>query len=169
MDLLKNLDFDGLHLFETSLIGKPITFQYIDQNILIVPCYNPIFVDLDKIEKCGNNCYLIFDFLEYFSLIQNIYNKQRTEFTVKSKKCHSSFDQEYANICNKLVSQGISEAGVGEFQLSILCRNFHIIVDDLQLNLKEINLGLILENEDIVHHLTFPELKKVNQILKENL
>jgi hypothetical protein len=169
MELIKNVDFDGLHLFETSIIGKPKDLQLIDQTFLVIPCYNPIFVDLDTIEKSGNNCYLIFDCLEYFSLSQNIYNIQRTDYLENSKKSHASFDQKFATVCNKLICQGLSEAGIGEFQISILCRNFHIILDEIQFNLKEISFDKILDEAEITDHLLFPNLKEVIKILCDNL
>lgn len=169
MIFINNLNFETLHLFETSIIGKPIVLQYVEQTLLIVPCYNPIFIDLDNVEKSGKKCFLIFDYLEYFSFYQNIYNFDRTEFLITGKKTQSFFDQNYSNACNKLSSLGISETGVGEFQISILCRNFHMLIDKIEFEVKEINVDLILNDHEIVKHLKYPNLLEVDNILVDAL
>lgn len=169
MTFIKDLNFESLHLFETSIIGKPIAFQYVEQTLLIASCYNPIFIDLDNIEKTGEKCYLIFDYLEYFSFCQNIYNIDRTKFLITGKKSQSYFDQNYSNVCNKLNSLGISEAGIGEFQLSILCRNFHMLIDKIDFKVKDINVDLILNDDEIVKHLKYQNILEVDKILHKEL
>ena len=158
MIFLKKIEFEKLHLFDTSILGKPFILQYIEQTTLVIPCYKPIFTDLDGVEKSGVLSFLIFDSLEYYSFEQNIYNNEMSEFIGKTKKCNSSFNQKYARNCNKLVSVGVTEAGFGEIYFSILCNNFHIATDIVNLTCDETDMKSILGDKDIVKYLVFPNL-----------
>lgn len=78
----KVIDFhlNDLHLFETSLLGKAIDLYLNDKVQLIVPCYNPNFLDRDGKDVHCNFAFLLFENLEYYSTECEYYDNSMLVF-----------------------------------------------------------------------------------------
>ena len=165
MNKVLNFHLNDLHLFETSLLGKAIDLYLNEKLQLIVPCYNPNFVD-----NKGNNVhclysYLVFDNLEYYSTECEFYKRSTLDFSGRKLssenifKSDVSLDKKYSLSCIGF------NGGIGWLKYEIIFSDCYLYAQDIYTGFNEPNIKELMMDESIVGFLMFPQLDELAKFI----
>jgi hypothetical protein len=167
MEVNKDIDFDNLHLFETSILGDFYFFSGLESNHLMITCYNPQFIDSKNDNLYSEKTYLIFKNVEYFVCINNLYDNKGENFINKAVTSKLIFEANYHSKLFKLSNLGVTESGKGWVSYTILALEFFIIADKIQMGHLEPDIIGKYNDTEILKFLVNPKSDTAIKILRE--
>lgn len=162
MNRASDFNLGDLHLFETSLLGRPIDLHLKETPFLVIPCYNPIYTIKTGEDVHALFSYLVFEELEYYSIECVYYDASGKNFSgQKSSSEHRFVRGVLLDKTFPLTGMGFGSSGLGWLNFSISCKDSSLYADQIHKGFFEPVLDELIQDESIVNFLMYPDIKKI--------
>lgn len=165
MHLIKNIDFESIHLFEVALIGKPYNFCIKGKAGVFIPVYMLVLYE-GRNNTVYHNSVLVFENVEYFKCEMAYYGKSFTEFKSRSD-IEMIYDGKKPDNAKMFSGLSYFECGPGWSGMLIQFETVHLVYDKYEFDYTEINLEECLKDAELLKKLIYPDLQAIIKLLEE--
>ncbi len=166
MKIIKDIDFDSIQLFETSILGRSHFLAFGHLNFICIPCFNLVLnFDGRKADESYINSILIFNQVRSLSVDFPLYRVgKKSDFSGRRVRWRVDFEADVDSLEDfELSNLGITEAGTGWLSYSLRCLNANLLFDHSRMGYSAVDYREILQNQDIRRRLVYPDMENVRR------
>jgi hypothetical protein len=163
MKIIENINFDNIHLFEVTIIGKPYNLHISFNDFIVIPVYKLVLYE-GREDTVYYNSILIFEDVEYFKCTIDYYGISMKKISHRTKT-EFTFNDKIPSSLKQFGGLGYFESGMGWSDMLIQFQKAHLLFDNCEIGYPPTNIMECISDHKLIEKLTYPNLKFIAEVI----